>query len=437
MHKEGTAMANNFMMKLLLLFFGFLPYYSAVAQISKKPDVTSSAIQPGGFKATTLLTSVINNADIALHETDDANAHSKADANNVFVDMDDAEVLTDTEEGDDNDELDIVEDFNSGDLVMSSTTDSEAGKGIKARLLRFKQTDCEKKRGHGKGKKMKEGKCHTLHKKHFQSYQFSVGEKKGKKKDKDDEEDYDDDDSSSTACRIIVYHDGKCKDAASTANEGSCEDMIDADDNDDEEKLHSRDLMGKPKGGKYKSARFLCDGVDVSSNSSSTKSVSDYYSSPYYSATSSYKHFTSKYYSATTDHSSATPLSSQPAWMANFTTLSSEDLKPFREPTTISSKTRSGEPTTTIAPDEDDKEDLEDDDKDFPDDDKEDADEKDDQDGEVAGADIQDNIPGSQATKTRKQHRSKSHKKTKGNKKHPKQTQNTTATQPAETITSA
>lgn len=350
--------------------------------------------------------------------------------------MDDAEVLTDTEEGDDNGELDIVEDFNSGDLAMSSTANSEAGKGIRARLLRFKQTDCEKKRGHGKGKKMEEGKCHTLHKKHFQSYQFSVGEKKGKKKDKDDESDYDDDDSSSTACRIIVYHDGKCKDEASTANEGSCEDMVDADDDDDEEKLHSRDLMGKPKDGKYKSARFLCDGVDVSSNSSSTKSVSDYYSSPStnYPATSSYN---SPYYSATSDHSSASPLSSENNWIANATGSSSKSFTPLSVNVTLSSRTRSGEPTSTVTPDEDDKEDPEGDDKDYLDDDKKEPDEKDDQEDEVVEADNKANLPGSQGTKTRKQHRSKSHKKTKGNKKHPKETQSTgTATQPAETITS-
>jgi hypothetical protein len=101
MHKEGIIMANNFMMKLLLLFFGSTAH-GVVAQISKKPDVASSASQPGGSQASTLLTSVINKADVVLHEVDDDDAQTNLNANTF--DMEDAEVLTDTEEGDD-DEL--------------------------------------------------------------------------------------------------------------------------------------------------------------------------------------------------------------------------------------------------------------------------------------------------------------------------------------------
>jgi hypothetical protein len=401
------ATPNNFMLKLLLLFFG-LASHEALAQISKKPDVASSAMLPGGFQASTLLTSVINKADVVLHEVDNDNAHSNIDASaNDFLDMDDAEVLTDIEEGDD--KLDIIDDLNSGDLVMSSTADSKGDKGIKARLVRYRKSECVKKRG-GKGKKMKEGKCHTLHKKHFQSYQFSIHQKGSKKKDKDDEADYDD--VPSKACTIIIYHDGKCKDEASTANEMSCEDMDDADDEDDEEdeKMHARDLM-KPKGGKYKSARFLCDGVVVSSQNSSSMTVSEYYS-----VTSDYYSVTSNYHSPTSDHYSVTSSFSEYAWSANGTSMPSRYIPPSSINATLSSKTHSGEPTSTDVPEEEDEEDF----------DENEGEEEVDDEKEEVGDKEEKNVkpPGSQITKTRK-HRSKSHKKTKGHKKHPETTQNT------------
>jgi hypothetical protein len=399
------ATPNNFMLKLLLLFFG-LASHKAFAQISKKPDVASSVILPGGFQASTLLTSVINKAEVVLHEVDNDNVQSNIDANtNDFFDMDDAEVLTDIEEGDDT--LDAIDDLNSEDLTMSSTANSEGGKGIKARLVRYRKSECVKKRG-GKGKKMKEGKCHTLHKKHFQSYQFSIHQKGSKKKDKDDEAD---DDISPKACRIIIYHDGKCKDEASTANEMSCEDMEDADDEDEEkdEKMHARDLM-KPKGGRYKSARFLCDGIVVSSHNSSSMTVSEHYSvtSDYYSVTSSYHYPTS-------DHCSVTSSFSEHAWNANATSLPSRSIPPSSVNATLSSKTLSGEPTHTDVPDEKDEEDFDENEgEEEVDDEKEEADEE------------EKNVqpPGSQITKTRK-HRSKSHKKTKGHKKHPETIQST------------
>jgi hypothetical protein len=334
-------MANNFMIKLLLLFFG-LASQEALAQISKKPDVATSAILPGGFQASTLLTSVINKADITLHEVDDGNA-LYANTNDL-IDMDDAEVLTDIEEGEDT--LDAIDDLNFEDLAMSSTAGSKGGKGIKARLVRYKRSECVKKRG-GKGKKMKEGKCHTLHKKHFQSYQFSIHQKGSKNKDKDDEADYDD--VSPKACRIIIYHDGKCKDEASTANEMSCEDMEDADDDEDDEedmKLHARDLM-KPKGGKFKSARFLCDGVDVSSHNSSSITVSELYS-----VTSDYYSVTSSYHSPTSDHYSVTSSFSEHGWNVNATSLPSRSIPPSSVNATLSSKTFSGEPTPTDVPEE-------------------------------------------------------------------------------------
>jgi hypothetical protein len=414
MHKEGIIMANNFMMKLLLLFFG-LASYGVIAQISKKPDVASSAIQPGGFQTSTLLTSVINKADVVLHEVDDNNAQTDFNANTF--DMEDTEVFTDTEEGDD-DELDVVNDFKPEDLAMSNTANSKGGKGIKARLIRYKHSECEKKRGSGKGKKMKEGKCHTLHRRYFQSYQFSIREKKSKKKDEDDESD----DGPANACRIIIYHDGKCKDEASTANEESCEDMEgNDDDEDDDKKLHSRDMM-KPKGGKYKSARFLCDGVDASSNHSSSETVSEYYS-----VTSSYHSPASSYYSTTENFYSATS-SSAPAMNLTATGSSSRFFPSSSANSTLSSKTISGQPTTTEAPDEDDKEDPEEEVEKADPNEKDEEDETDEKDKEVIR-------PGSQTTKTKK-HSSKSHKKTKGTKKHSKQTQTTvTATKSAETIT--
>jgi hypothetical protein len=413
MHKEGITMAtpNNFMLKLLLLFFG-LASHEALAQISKKPDVASSAILPGGFQASTLLTSVINKADVVLHEVDNDNAQSNIDANaDELFDMDDAEVLTDIEEGDDT--LDDINDLDSGDLSMSSTANSEGGKGIKARLICYKKSECVKKRG-GEGKKMKEGKCHTLHKKHFQSYQFSIHQKGSKKKDKDDEAEADYDDVPSKACRIIIYHDGKCKDEASTANEMSCEDMDGADDDEDDEddeelKLHARDLM-KPKGGKYKSAKFLCDGVVVSSHNSSSITVSEYYS-----VTSDYYSVTSSYHSTTSDHYSVTSSFPEHAWNVNATSLPSRSIPPSSVNATLSSKTISGEPTSTDVPDEEDEEDFDENEgEEEVDDEKEEADEE--------GKNVK--TPGSQITKTRK-HRSKSHKKTKGHNKHPETTQST------------
>jgi len=416
-------------MRLCLLFFGFLPHYGAIAQVSKKPDIVSSAIQPGGFQATTLLTSVISDADIVLHDIDNSELVTNTDD---LVDIDDTEVLTDTEE-DDDDELNDINEHNSGDSALGSTTSFQAGKGVRARLLRFKQTDCEKKRGIGKGKKMKEGKCHTLHKKHFQSYQFSVGNKKSTKKKNKDDEDDDYDDSTSTACRIIVYHDGKCKEEASTANEGSCEDMEDAeDDDDDEKKLHSRDLMAKPKGAKYRSAKFLCDGVDVSNSSSSTHSVSNDYTA------SSSRYSASKHASRTSDYS-ATLLSSKSVGGANATVMSSKSFSPsFGNSTLLStspsrySKTASEEPTTTDPPDEDDdKEDPEEEPED-----EEDFDEEGEED-EIDEEDHKSDLSRSQKTKTRK-HKSKSHKKTKGNKKHAKQPKNiVTLTQSVEAVISA
>lgn len=430
-------MANKFTMKILLLFFGFLTSSGVVAQVSRKPDVASSAVHPGGFQATTLLTSVINDADIVLHDVNDRNDQTELVANtNELVEMDD-EVLTDTEEGED-DELDVVDEPDSGDLALGSTADSHSGKGVRARLLRFRKTDCEKKRGSGKGKKMKEGKCHTLHKKHFQSYQFSVGQQKNNKKNKDkDDKDDDYEDSTSTACRITVYHDGKCKDEASTANEGSCEDMEDAEDDDDKERrLYSRDLMSKPKGPKYNSAKFLCDGVDVSTNSSSTKSVSDYYS-----ASSSHYSATSRYHSPTSDHYSKSTDPSKHVGGANATVMSSKSSSPSSGNSTLSStpslrysKTASEDPTTTDPPEEDD--DKEEPEEDPEDEEKENLDEKDEED-EPDEEDPKSRPPESQKTKTRKQ-KSRSHKKTKGNKKHPKKTQDTvTATRPVEIITRA
>ncbi|CAD0095380.1 unnamed protein product [Aureobasidium vineae] len=257
-------MANNFMMKLLLLFFGCLNLYGAVAQISKKPDVASSAVQPGGYQPSTLLTSVINKADTVLHEANTPNF----DANDKgLADINDDEVLTDTEVNDDDDDDDEqhpsiladTKDPNSVGLAMSNTKHhSKGGKGIRARL------------------KMREGKCHTLHiPKRFNSYEFNLKESKGKK-GKDDDESEDD---SSQGCRIVIYHDGKCTDEASSANEGSCTDIGDEDGDDkddkDDKKLHVRDFMGK--GPKYKSAKFVCDGLDAG-NPTSTESESDYYS---------------------------------------------------------------------------------------------------------------------------------------------------------------
>jgi hypothetical protein len=409
-------MANNFMMKLLLLFFGFA-FYGVVAQISKKPDVASSVTQPGGFQASTLLTSVINKADIVLHEVDDDNAQT--DFNTNPFDMEDAEVLTDTEEGDD-DELDYA---NPEDLAISSTSDSKGDKGIKARLIRYKHTECDNKRGRGKGKKMKEGKCHTLHRKYFQSYQFSIREEKSKKKDKDEDDEFDD--GPANACRIIIYRDGKCKDEASTANEESCEDVEEKDDGDedDDKKLHSRDLM-KPKGGKYKSARFLCDGVDASPNNSSSETVSEYYSvtSGFHDPTSSYYPITSDYYSATSSSASAMNLT--------VTGSSSKFFPSSSANSTLSSKTISVQPTTTEVPDEEDKEDPEEEDE------KEDPNEEEEEEEETDDKEKEQPLSKSQ-TKTKK-HSSKSHTKTKGTKKHSKQTQSTvTATKLAETITDA
>lgn len=136
-------MTNSSTMNILLLFFGLLTSFRVVAHVSRKPDVAASAIQSGGSQATTLLTSVINNADIVIHDVSTYNDQTELVANtDDLVGMDDAEVLTDTEEDDDN-ELDEVTEANSEESAMDSIASSQAGKGNRARLLRFKQTDCE------------------------------------------------------------------------------------------------------------------------------------------------------------------------------------------------------------------------------------------------------------------------------------------------------
>ncbi|CAD0108541.1 unnamed protein product [Aureobasidium uvarum] len=393
-------MANNFMMKLLLLFFGYLNFYGAVAQISKKSDVASSAVQPGRYQASTLLTSIINKADINLHEVDTPNAQTEFDANyNDLADMNDNEVLTDTEDNDDDDDDDDDDDEqhpsvladvnnpNSANFAMSSADNQfKGGKGVRARLVRYKKADCEKKRT-GKGKRMRESKCHTLHRKHFNSYEFILRESKKGKKDKDDDESEDD---SSKGCRVVIYHDGKCTDEASSANEESCTDIGDEDGDDkedkddkDDKKLHARDLMSERP--KYKSAKFLCDGVNAG-DPTSTESESDYYST-----TSLYS---DRYADPTGSSSKAFTLPSKTA-------------------TPLSSKSESGEPTTTDAPDPDDDEQDPDDD-----DDEEDDDDVDDDD------DGKEDSPKPKTTKTikTKKHKTKSHKskKTKSKKHHSK-----------------
>ncbi|CAD0088258.1 unnamed protein product [Aureobasidium mustum] len=119
-------MANNFMIKLLILFFGYLNFFGADAQISKKPDAASSAIQQGGYQASTLLTSVINKADITLHDV------NTPDTQPDFAEMDNDEVLSDVEEDDDDDELMNANSTNSGDVAVSSA--SKGGKRLKAKF---------------------------------------------------------------------------------------------------------------------------------------------------------------------------------------------------------------------------------------------------------------------------------------------------------------
>ncbi|KAH0390853.1 hypothetical protein KCU89_g15148, partial [Aureobasidium melanogenum] len=281
-------MANNFMLKLLIIFFGCLNFFGAVAQISKKPDAASSAVRDGGYQASTLLTSVINKVDIVPHDLDASNAQSQPVANTTddLAEMDNDEVLSDAEEEDDDDESLELMDANvtdTGDVAMSSA--SKGGKRLKARLVRYHKAECEKKRHPRKGKKMKEGKCHKLDKNHFKSYEFCIGKQKKDKKGKDDDDDDDESDIPS-GCRMMIFFDKKCKDEASSTNaEESCKDIgeegVDDDDDDDDKddrKLHSRDLMVKKgKGPKYKSAKFLCDGVDTSENTKKTETEDDYY----------------------------------------------------------------------------------------------------------------------------------------------------------------
>ncbi|KAH0017069.1 hypothetical protein KCU78_g7643, partial [Aureobasidium melanogenum] len=416
-------MANNFMLKLLIIFFGGLNFFGAVAQMSKKPDTASSAVQDGGYQASTLLASVINKAEIVPHDLDASNAQAQFDANTTdLADMDNDEVLSDAEEEDDDDDeaLELMDAnvTNSGDVAMSSA--SKGGKRLKARLVRYHKAECEKKRHPHKGKKMKEGKCHRLDKNHFKSYEFCIGKQKKDKKGKDD----DDDDESEilSGCRMMIFFDKKCKDQASSTNaEESCKDIgeegvddVDDDDDKDDKKLHARDLMGKKgKGPKYKSAKFLCDGVDTSENTTTTETEDDYYVT--------------------------TSISSQPIRVVNPTGSSSKSYTPSsitatrstKSATRLSSKSGSGEPTATTAPvDEKDPDDDDDDDDDKDDDDKDDDDKEDDKEDDDEAKETSSTA--SRTTKTKKHktksHKSKTHTKSK---KHRSKTQSISATQSA------
>ncbi|KAG9652136.1 hypothetical protein KCU95_g13045, partial [Aureobasidium melanogenum] len=419
------------MLKLLIIFFGGLNFFGAVAQISKKPDAGSPAIQNGGYQTSTLLTSVINKADIVPHDLDASNAQAQFDANATgLADMDNDEVLSDVEEEDDDhdespaNELIDANATNSEDVAMSSAANSKGGKRLKARLVRYRKADCEKKRRPHKGKKMKEGKCHTLHKKHFNSYEFCLGKQKKHKKGKDDDDDDDDDDEedSPKGCRMIIFFDGKCKNEASSTNaEESCKDIgeegVDDDDDDDKDdkKLHARDLMVKKgKGPKYKSAKFLCDGVDTSENTTRTETEDDYY------VTTSVSSYPIRVADPTGSSSKSYTLSSITA------------TRSTRSATRLSSKSGSGEPTATSAPvDEKDPDDDDDDDDEKEDDDKEDDDKEDDK--EDDDEDKETSCTASQTTKTKKHksksHKSKTHTKTK---KHHSKTQSISATQSAQ-----
>ncbi|KAG9944265.1 hypothetical protein KCU85_g8035, partial [Aureobasidium melanogenum] len=400
-------MSNNFMLKLLILFFGCLNFFGAVAQISKKPDPASSTPQNVGYQASTLLTSVINKADIVPHDNDASNAQGQLVANATDpADLDNDEVLTDVEEDDDdNDDYSPA----NGDTAMSSG--SKGGKRLKAHLGRYHKADCEKKRHPKKGKKMKEGKCHTLHKNHFKSYDFCIGEQKKDKKGKDDDDD-DSEEDIPKGCRMMIFFDGKCKNEASSTNaEESCKDIgeegVDDDDDDDDKddkKLHARDLLTRRgKGPKYKSAKFLCDGVGTSDNTTKTMTEDDYYVT--------------------------TTVSSQPVRVV--TGSSSRSYTPSSITATRSTKlaTRSscsGEPAATSTPVDEKDPDDEDDDDDKDDDDKEDEKEDDDDDKETSATVSQ--------TSSTKKHKSKSHKSkthTKS-KKHHSKTQTVSATQSAQ-----
>ncbi|KAH0007511.1 hypothetical protein KCU78_g11740, partial [Aureobasidium melanogenum] len=420
-NEERTTMANNFMLKLLIIFFGCLNFFGAVAQISKKPDAASSAVQDGGYQASTLLTSVINKVDIVPHDLDASNAQSQPAANttNDLAEMDNDEVLSDAEEEDDDDESLELMDANvtdTGDVAMSSA--SKGGKRLKARLVRYHKAECEKKRHPRKGKKMKEGKCHRLDKNHFKSYEFCIGKQKKDKKGKDDD-DADESDIPS-GCRMMIFFDKKCKDEASSTNaEESCKDIgeegVDDDDDDDDKddrKLHARDLMGKKgKGPKYKSAKFLCDGVDTSENTKKTETEDDYYVT--------------------------TSVSSQPVRVVDPTGSYSKSYTPSSITATRSTKSATcktgSADTTATAVDEKDPDDDDDDDDDDEkegddkeDDDKEDDKEDDDEDKETSST-------ASQTTKTKKHktksHKSKTHTKSK---KHHSKTRSISATQSAQ-----
>ncbi|KAK6000462.1 hypothetical protein QM012_003708 [Aureobasidium pullulans] len=386
-------MANNFMLNLLVIFFGCLPFRDALAQVSKKPDLASSAVQHGKYHASTLVTSFISKPDIVLHEANTLEGQPELGAiDDNPAEMDNDEVLSDAEEDDDHDdslenELIDASTTDSGDAVMSSAS---KGKRLKARLIRYHKADCEKKRRPHKGKKMKEGKCHTLHKNHFNSYEFTIGKKKKDKKDKDDDDDDDSKGDTSKGCRMIIFFDGKCKDEASTTNaEDSCKDIGEEGVDDDDKKLQVRDLMGKKgKGPKYKSAKFICDGVDSSDKPTTTEIEEDYYVT--------------------------TTVYSQPVRVADSTGSSSKSYTPSsvtaiqltRSATRVPSK--SGEPTSTTAPVEEKDPDNDDDYKEGENEDDEKED--DDEDKEISTI-------ASASTKT-KSHKSKKH--TKSNKHHTK-----------------
>lgn len=426
-------MANNFMLKLLIIFFGCLNFSGVGAQISKKPDIASSAIQQDGYQANTLLTSVINKADIP-----DTQVQSDDNGNDP-AEMDNAEVLSDVEEDDDDDESPVNELFgtnatNFGDVGMSSA--SKGGERLKVRLVRYHKADCEKKRHPHKGKKLKEGKCYKLHKNHFKSYEFYFGKKKKKedKKGKDEDDDDESEGDTSKGCRVMIFFDKKCKDEASSTNaadsckdigeEGVGDDDDDDDDDDKDKKLHARDLMVKrDKGPKYKSAKFLCDGVDTSENTTKTETEDDY--------------------------SVTTTVSSQPVYVADPTGSSSKSYTPSSITATRSSKSathlsKSGseEPTTTSAPvDEKDPDDDDDDDDDKEDEDTEDEKEDDDREDEEEDDD-EDKETSSTASSTtkNKKHKTKSHKSkkhTKTKKHHTKTQSQTVATESAQAASDA
>lgn len=423
-------MANNFMLKLLIIFFGCLNFSGVGAQISKKPDVASSALQQDGYQASTLLTFTINKAD-----TPDTRAQFDANDDDL-AEVENAEVLSDVEEDDDDDEspaneLMNVNATNFGDVAMSSA--SNGGERLKVRLVRYHKADCEKKRHPHKGKKLKEGKCYKLHKNHFKSYEFYFGKKKKEdKKGKDDDDDDDSEEDTSKGCRVMIFFDKKCKDEASSTNAAdSCKDIgeegVDDDDGDDDDdkdkKLRARDLMVKrDKGPKYKSAKFLCDGVDTSENTTKTETEDDY--------------------------SVTTTVSSQPVHVTDPTGSSSKSYTPSSITATRSSKSathlsKSGseEPTTTSEPVGEKDPDDDDDDDDKEDEDTEDEKEDDDREDEKEDDD-EDKEPSSTASSTTKtkKHKTKSYtskKHTKTKKHHTKTQSQTVATESAQAASDA